>query len=240
MNGKVAVGDAVLYRADCREILPRLEDIELIVTDPPYGTGGWRRMASGQGRDPCAALVREPWDDGALDWLALCRSAPVLTFWPPQHMPQLLASAHAAGYAKTRFLYMRKRDPRPPVAARTAWSVEPIAVLSQPGFQLYGGTDVIDTTTPRRGRDAEAVGHPYQKPLAVMLWLIAKTRDATVVDPFMGSGTTGLACKHLGRKFIGIERDPDSFTLACRRLMEAERQTDLPWGRLALPGPRHE
>jgi len=240
MNGKVVIGDAVLYRADCREILPRLEDIELIVTDPPYGTGGWRRTASGQGRDPSAALVREKWDDGALDWLARCRDAPVLTFWPPQHMAQLLAAARAAGYAKTRFLYMRKRDPRPPVAGRTAWSVEPIAVLSQPGFQLYGGTDVIDTTTPRRGRDAEAVGHPYQKPLAVMLWLIAKTRDATVVDPFMGSGTTGLACKQLGRRFIGIERNPDSFTVACRRLMEAERQTDLPWGRLALPGPRHE
>ncbi|HVB18352.1 MAG TPA: DNA methyltransferase [Stellaceae bacterium] len=231
MNGKVVIGEAVLYRADCREILPHLEGIELIVTDPPYGTGGWRRTASGQGRDPSAALVREPWDDGDLAWLTLCRGAPVLTFWPPQHMPQLLAAAHAAGYAKTRFLYMRKRDPRPSVAGRTAWSVEPIAVLSQLGFQLYGGTDVIDTTVPRLGRDAEAVGHPYQKPLAVMLWLIAKTRDAAIVDPFMGSGTTGLACRQLGRRFVGIERDPDSFTLACRRLTDAERQIDLPWGR---------
>ena len=72
----------------------------------------------------------------------------------------------------------------------------------------------------------ERNGHPCPKPLKISLWLVegfAKPRQ-TVLDPFMGSGTTGVACVNLGRKFIGIEKEPRYFDIACKRIEEATRQ----------------
>lgn len=219
------IGPARLYLADWREVVPALEPVGVVVSDPPYGTGGWRRSEAGQGSNPAAGLVVEAWDNGAVDWIAACKPAPILTFWPPARMPQLMVALEAAGYTKYRMLYMRKADPKPQVQGRIAWSVEPIVCASEDGFQLYGGTDWITATTPRVGRDNEAVDHPYQKPLAVMNWLVAKVRgDGVVLDPFMGSGTTGVACVTQGRRFIGVERDPAYYELACQRIEDALRQ----------------
>ena len=67
--------------------------------------------------------------------------------------------------------------------------------------------------------------HPTQKPVALMAWCIAKATNAkTVLDPFMGSGTTGVACANLGRSFVGIEREKKYFDLACERIEQAQRQ----------------
>lgn len=79
--------------------------------------------------------------------------------------------------------------------------------------------------------NAERVGHPTQKPLAVMRWTLAELGlCGTVIDPFMGSGTTGVACAQLGRKFIGIEIEPKYFDIACRRIEQAYAQ-----GKLFMP-----
>jgi site-specific DNA-methyltransferase (adenine-specific) len=115
---------------------------------------------------------------------------------------------------------MRKRDPKPMPGGRTAWSVEPIWVLSRDGFVLMGGDDVYEASTPRLGRDTDATGHPYQKPLEVMEWLIGKTSSPLIIDPFMGSGTTLLAAKNLGRKAIGIENDEQWCDTVARRLAQ--------------------
>jgi site-specific DNA-methyltransferase (adenine-specific)/modification methylase len=75
---------------------------------------------------------------------------------------------------------------------------------------------------------AEGVGHPTQKPLAVMIWCLGFVPNAeTILDPFMGSGTTGVAAVKLGRRFIGIEREQSYFDIACRRIEQATRQADL-------------
>jgi site-specific DNA-methyltransferase (adenine-specific) len=212
-----------IYHGDCREVLPILQ-ADIIVTDPPYGTGGWRRTTSGAGSNPSGALVQEAWDDGAVDWIGVV-DAPVLTFWPPAKTSALLNAANAAGLTKHRALYMRKRDPKPMPGGRTRWSVEPIWALSRDGFLLYGGDDVIEVSTPRLGRDADATGHPYEKPIEALLWLIGKTSAATICDPFMGSGTTLRAAKNLGRRAIGIELEERYCEIAARRL----GQEVLPW-----------
>lgn len=192
-----------------------------VVTDPPYGTGGWRRGAKGQGSDPSASLVREEWDDGATDWLATFYPAPVLTFWPAGRTWQLLDAARGADYTKHRTLYMVKKDPKPMPAGRTGWSVEPVWVLSKDGFVLYGGTDWYEASTPREGRDADATGHPYEKPLDVMTWLVSKIKeDGIILDPFAGSGTTLVAAKRLGRRAIGIEADYRWCQVAAKRLSQ--------------------
>ena len=76
--------------------------------------------------------------------------------------------------------------------------------------------------------NAERVGHPTQKPLRVMRWCLGFLPDApTILDPFMGSGTTGVACVQLDRKFIGIELDEGYFDIACKRIEEAYKQPSL-------------
>ncbi len=212
-------GQCVIYHGDCREILPSLS-FDVIVTDPPYGTGGWRRQAAGAGSNPSGSLVREAWDDGAVDWIG--SGHPVMAFWPPARTLDLLKAATAAGLTKHRALYMRKLDPKPMPAGRTRWSTEPVWVLSQDGFVLYGGDDVCEASTPRLGRDAEATGHPYEKPLEIMAWLIGKLPATcrTILDPFMGSGTTLRAAKDLGRKAIGIEIEERYCEIAARRLSQ--------------------
>ena len=71
----------------------------------------------------------------------------------------------------------------------------------------------------------QASGHPTEKHVGLMSDLVHRTQG-TVLDPFMGIGTTGVACAKFGRKFIGIEIDPDYFDIACRRIEEAQRQPD--------------
>ena len=79
-----------------------------------------------------------------------------------------------------------------------------------------------------RGRAAQdGKEHPTQKPVEVMRWCIGFIEGGTILDPFMGSGTTGVAAVQLGRKFIGIEIDPKYYDIACRRIEEATRQGDL-------------
>lgn len=208
-----------LYCADCRDVLSQV-CADVLVTDPPYGTGGWRRLEAGAGSNPSGSLVQEAWDDGAVDWLGLTCAEAGLVFWPAARTQDLLTAATARNWTKHRCLYMQKRDPKPMCGGRIAWSVEPIWVLSRDGYQLFGGTDWYTTTTPRSGRDAEACGHRYQKPLAVLRWLIGKTPSGSVLDPFAGSGTTLVAAKQLGRRAIGIEINPDYCAMAVKRLAQ--------------------
>jgi site-specific DNA-methyltransferase (adenine-specific) len=214
----------------------------VIVTDPPYGTGGWRRNATGQGSDPKATLTKEKWDDGNLDWFLDFHNntnvdiypAAVLTFWSAAHTWELLDQSRKVGLFKHRTLYYRKLDPKPGMSSRTRWSIEPIWVLSPDGFQLYGDTeDIITSSAPRAGRDAGASGHPYEKPLKVMLWLLAKvadevkSEDLVVVDPFGGTGTTAHACLLLGLPCVTAEADEAWAHHTRRRIETAALQRQL-------------
>jgi len=228
---RIEQGDGwTLYNADCLDVLPTLTGVDAVVTDPPYGTGGWRRQNTGAGSDPSGTLVIEAWDDGAVDWLAALPPdvRVVCAFWPAARTRLLLQAAEAAGLDKHRCVYLRKPDPKPMPGGRIKWSVEPIWVLSRAGVVMVGGDDMVEATTPRLGRDGEATGHPYQKPLRALTWLLEKFPDAGVVaDPFMGSGTTGVACLQTGRRFIGIEIDEGYFDVAVRRIEAAAMQQRL-------------
>jgi site-specific DNA-methyltransferase (adenine-specific) len=142
---------------------------------------------------------------------------PVIPFGPPARTWQLLQRAIEVGLTKHRALYWQKPDPKPQVGGRTRWSVEPIWALSTEGFLLYGDTDLYRESAIREHRDEEAVGHPYQKPESVMRWLVGKTRVDVILDPFMGSGTTLVAAKSLGRRAIGIEIEERYCEIAAQR-----------------------
>lgn len=221
--------DTALWHGRWQDVPPSALEADVLVTDPPYGTGGWRRLEPGAGSDPSGTLVVEPWDDGALDWLRFFgpRVQAVLTFWPPARTSLLLNAANEVGLTKHRCLYWQKPDPKPQVGGRTAWSMEPVWCLSRDGFLLYGGTDVWRQSSPRRGQ-AQCTGHPYQKPLHLMHWLLTKLRVGSVCDPFAGSGTTLRAAKDAGMRAVGVEEDQRWCSVTVGRLRQAVLPLDGP------------
>ena len=199
------IGDAELHLGDCLEILPTLGKVDAVVTDPPYGIGfaaqptKWQRRA---GQRP------EQWDDVAVT-----------------RLPEMLA------LGATQIVWGGNYYGLPVSRGWLSW-FKPDAPPSM------GNIELAWTNQDRNSRqisysigatNAERVGHPTQKPLAVMIWTLGQIEGAaeTIFDPFMGSGTTGVACARLGRKFIGIEIEPRYFEIAVRRIEEAYRQPDM-------------
>lgn len=207
------IGDCRLILGDCRDILPTLGKVDSVVTDPPYGIGAAKRGAHSSIRDN-DLWVNADWDDGR-------PSAEIFQ--------RILLSQEVAIWGGNYFA-----DLLPASSAWLAW-VKPQA---DTGFSLADmelcwtnlGFAARTKRLPRRdGND-----HPTQKPVSVMEWTLSFISSGAVVDPFMGSGTTGVACANLGRSFIGIEREPSYFDIACRRIEEAYRQPRL----FAEPAPK--
>jgi site-specific DNA-methyltransferase (adenine-specific) len=211
------IGDATLYLGDCLEILPTLGKVDAVVTDPPYGmandvdsrrfTGGnvGHRRGAGGGR------FREmiAGDDAPFN------PSPFLAFdnvimWGTNHYAARLPVG-------TTLVWIKRNDE----AYGTFLSDAEI------GFQK-GGCGVYcfrDLSMKAEERERK---HPNQKPLPLMRWCISRFPDAQIIfDPFMGSGTTGVACVSLGRKFIGIEIEEKYFDIACRRIADAYKQPRL-------------
>jgi site-specific DNA-methyltransferase (adenine-specific) len=213
MNEPIVIGDCVLYRGDCREILPTLGKVDAVVTDPPYGISyvhgaEKRRHASLHNGKPIVG------DDRPFD------PAPFLAF------PAVLFGAnHFAARlpAGGRWLVWDKRDG---VGFNDQSDIE-IAWCSGERradrifSHLWSGFSKASERGERRA-------HPTQKPVSVMRWCLGFLPDArTVLDPFMGSGTTGVACVREGRAFIGIEIDEGYFEIACKRIRDAYAQPDM-------------
>lgn len=222
-----------LYQAEALEVLSMLEtgSVDAVITDPPYGTGGWRRPQRGLGRDPRGMRIQEAWDRWDLAWLPKAlrvARGPVVFFLPQTRLEEALAFAREGGLP-WRLLIWAKPDPRPRPTGQ-AYAFEPILALrGLPGK----GADLYTASAPRLGRDPEALGHPHQKPLAVMAWLVAlaSQEGEVVLDPFMGTGTTGEAALRLGRRFVGVEKDPGWFGRAKGRLEALVREPSLSPGR---------
>lgn len=201
------IGDATLYLADCRDVLPMLPGIDAVVTDPPYGTGCAPRGGKRAGTVAFGGEPELPWDSFDLAWVRLTE-APVIGIFC--HHSMILHVA-AAIDADATFAYI-KSNPSP---FGTSW--EPCVAR---GFNRKSPQH-ITTYNAFNGQL-----HPTQKPVEVMEFLVRRTRG-TVCDPFMGSGTTGAASVRMWRKFVGIEIDPTYFGVACRRIEEAQRQGDM-------------
>ena len=222
---KEVIGDCTLYLGDCRDILPTLGKVDAVVTDPPYGIGGGSGTV-GKSRahkhtyrsfnDTVEEVVSSviPAFEMALtvsEGRGVVTPGPkCLTSYPPP-------SAFGALY-------------QPATCSLNLWGRS----SSQPIF-YYGrppriGKDIGDTTYQITDPSSEgAEGHPCPKPIKTMVQLVRLASDEfeTILDPFMGSGTTGVACVKLGRKFIGIEIDEGYFQIACERIRKAYAQPDM-------------
>ena len=203
---KEIIGDCTLYLGDCREVLPTLGKVDAVVTDPPYGIGAAKKGAHSSIRDNPAWAEAE-WDDGR----------------PPSSIFAMLLKAREVAIWGGNYF----ADLFPASSGWLAW----IKPQAESGFSLadmelcWTSKGFAARTKTLMRRDGNL--HPTQKPVSVMLWTLSFIESAHVVDPFMGSGTTGVACVNLGRSFIGIEREPTYFDIACRRIEEAYKQPRL-------------
>jgi len=205
VNKPVIIGNATLYLGDCLEILPTLPKVDAVITDPPYGNGYAPRGGETAGSVDLDSGAIPAWDIYSDDWMKFI-DCPAAVFCSQATM---FTTAYAIG-ADRALLYV-KSNPSP---FGTSW--EPC---------LTRGWSHSRQRQHWEGYNAEnGQQHPTQKPLALMRWIVGTTQAKTILDPFMGSGTTGVACMNLGRKFIGIEIEPKYFDIACERIENAQRQ----------------
>ena len=237
----VEIGRARLACGDCRDILPTLGKVDAVIGDPPYSVSVAGAKVVGQQGKGVRNLDFFAGDD---DWQAMtaavCEayrmaiaSAPktVIAWCGHRQIGPLVSLFEAAGYS-TRLLFWRKKCP-PPSAPGAGFSqaVEQAVYAYLPGRVWNGGQydfNIFEVDNYRYGQPGK-VDHPTQKPLQLMKWNVVNltSRSDTVLDPFMGSGSTGVAALEEGRDFIGIEREPKYFDIACKRIEQAQRQGDL-------------
>ena len=209
------IGLATLYLGDCREILPTLGKVDAVVTDPPYGIG-YKSSLGNLGAQEFNEMAN---DRGELDLRPILQFARhVLAFGANCYPQQLPHGGRWLCWDKRTIDGATDRMMGSPF--ELAWSNK-VSGYDKIIRVLHGGAVNADGYGPRV--------HPTQKPIAVMRQAIEWVApDAvTILDPFMGSGTTGVACVQSGRRFIGIEIEERYFDVARRRIEEAQRQGDM-------------
>jgi site-specific DNA-methyltransferase (adenine-specific) len=226
MFERVEIGDAVLYRGGCLEILPTLPKVDAVVTDPPFGVGF--KYAS-----------HDDTPVGYIDWLwplleraeSLCAPGSPVFVWQSgtnlRMAPEWFPRDWRLFVAAKNFVQMR------PTAMQ--WSWDPILCWWTSGAKPWAaGTasrDFFIANTAPVVASPENIekGHPCPRPLDLLTHIVSQwvKPGSTMLDCFMGSGTAGVACAKLGRKFIGIEIEPKYFDIACKRIEDAQRQAPL-------------
>lgn len=245
------IGDAVLYLGDCREILPTLQrNVDLVLTDPPYSSGGAFRSDRTQPTDKKYQLSVEThrnyatfsgdnrdqrsfekWCDS---WMSQClqvarAGAAVGCFIDWRNVCCVVDAMQMAGWVYRGLVpWYKGEDQRP----RKGW------FRSNVEYVVFGSAGPMLTGHMAEGLCADGLlncringeekEHQTGKPVDLMSQILdVRPEWKTILDPFMGSGTTGVACIKLGRKFIGIEIEPKYFDIACKRIEEAWKQPRL-------------
>jgi site-specific DNA-methyltransferase (adenine-specific) len=207
---KVEIGTATLYLADCMEVLPTLDLVDAVITDPPYGMKRDGKPPSTSSHGGHKGYEFLGWDQGTPPrevFEAIFNLSDVQVIWGgnffPQHLPPSMG-----------WLFWDKGQ-------RISQSDGELAFTNmQKALRVF--------TLNRAAIAKDGAVHPTQKPLALMKWCIEQAgHPQTILDPFMGSGTTGVAAVQLGRRFIGIEREPKYFEISCKRIEQAQRQGDM-------------
>ena len=193
-----------LYHGDCREIVPQLGRFDLLLTDPPYGIGSWSATGGNSISKEEAKKINEwdiaPTSDDLKGLIALCRYSIV---WGGNYF------AGGIGNFRSPLIWDKAIRGMHFADGELAWT----------NFD-FGSLRIFNLSAA--ASDARgARQHPTQKPTQLMAWCLSLVPDAkTVLDPFAGSGTTGRACKDLGRQCVMIEREEAYCEIAARRCQQ--------------------
>ena len=206
------IGDATLYLGDCLEILPTLGKVDAVVTDPPYGVGLIYGDYNDNSEGSYFSLMRMFMSKIDAQFTALTPGMKHLSWWYSTFSPLWTISWHKPNQCS-----------RSSIGGFNAW--EPVLVFGKPTKRIAHDAFVHSIQTMQ----TDTGDHPCPKdPESWQILVDMLTAlDDLILDPFMGSGTTGVACANLGRKFIGVEIEPKYFDIACRRIADAYKQPRL-------------
>jgi site-specific DNA-methyltransferase (adenine-specific)/modification methylase len=227
------IGNATLYLGNCRDILPTLPKVDAVITDPPYGQaykvntfhkGGTRENAVVQ-RNGGKLKVRPNvhaeihGDDAPFDPVHLLAIAPAVLMWGSHKFGDRLPRGRTLVWDKVPTGKVRSQGD-----GETAWTnVNPDGPLRI--FRLLWDGLCVGEGARHEVTAGQKRHHPMQKPEALMRWCIQQAGNpASILDPYMGSGSTGIAALQMGCSFIGVESVPAYFDIACRRIEDAQRQ----------------
>jgi len=210
------IGRCELYLGDCAEIMPFLNGVDAVLTDPPYGIGEDGGRFRGRKGQNIKVLPNKGWDrqtpDGSIfDMIREISNHQII--WGGNYFTDKLPPSKG-------WLYWQKLMGGDFADGELAWTSRDRALR--------------EFTCCPKGKGGL---HPTQKPVEVMGWCLNFLPDArSILDPFMGSGTTGVACVQRELSFIGIERDADYFSICVDRIRDAHRQSNILAG-LPKPAP---
>ena len=200
-----------LYCADCRDILPLLPKVDLVLTDPPYGINaacpkrGGRQ--DGKSLSPSKEYGRAEWDADRIDWISQCLIGTNNIIWGGNYYADLLLPT--AGW----LVWDKDNGNNGYADCELAWTDFAMAIRRK----KYRWMGMFQENM----KDKEVRVHPTQKPVPIMTWAISFAKQADLIlDPFAGSGTTLVAAKQLGRKAIGIEISEEYCEIAKKRLSQ--------------------
>lgn len=210
----VTIGPATLYRADCFDVLPTLARVGAVVTDPPYGIGFQYRSYDDAPaeyvplmRRLVPQLVRVTHNGPCFVWQSIQRVGDWHLFFPAGFRVVASCKLYPSLKGETR---------------RAGW--DPIIFWSGRSYlrhEVPQDWNVVDMRPWDGYRGENPV--PCPRPLPQVRFICDAVRTASILDPFMGSGTTGVAALLAGKRFVGIERDPVYFKYACERIAETWR-----------------
>lgn len=209
MSERVEIGDAVLYRGDCHEVMHHVGTFDALVTDPPYGIG------EAAGKNVSRAGLAKPTDYGNESW---------------DDKTDQIGINLARHISKHEVIFGGNFYDLPPTPCWLVWDKENTGDFADCELAWTNLNKAVRRIywmwngMLRRGKDVRH--HPTQKPLGVMQWCIEQLPSdvETILDPYAGSGTTGVAAIRMGKRFTGIEKSPKYFDIMCRRIEEACQQ----------------
>lgn len=218
------IGDATLYLGDCRDLARQIV-ADAVISDPPYGINynhsgahgrfrgvGVTKAARSRGNHPIVG------DDSPFDPSLLLSCSENVLVWGADHYRDRIP-------ATGRWLAFDKLSGMEPW---DSFSDVEFGWHSKPGASRIFSMKWKGIACDKRGENNGLREHPTQKPIALMMWCIQQAgAPERIFDPYMGSGTTGVAALRLARKFVGIEIDPGYFDIACRRIEAEARQPNL-------------
>jgi site-specific DNA-methyltransferase (adenine-specific) len=214
---KEVIGDCTLYLGDCLEILPTLEKVDAVITDPPYGIG-FKYESHDDSSEAYPEMMR-----AVISATDKILSEGVRVFWQGMLNADRWHEWFPRGFrlfaACKGFVQYR------PTSVQFSW--DPVVFWGNPSTEPnVNAKDFHVQAMAPFGAGRSRIDHPCPRPIEQVRYVVQvfTIYDETILDPFMGSGTTGVACVNLGRKFIGIEIEPKYFDIACERISQAQKQ----------------
>lgn len=230
------IGACELHLGDCRDILPAIGAVDHVISDPPYEDelhGAIGRIRRNDGRTMCQDFGFSGVNSDRAEFAHIVCEASrgwVILFTLAEGVRAWRDDMQAVGAKWDTTLAWVKPDASPRFNGQGAARGFECAVTAWcgKGHRSWNGGGRRGVFTHCCNTEREGV-HPTEKPVRLMMDLVSlyTQPEQFIADPFMGSGTTGVACVKLGRRFLGIEQDATHFATACRRIEAAYRQADL-------------